>query len=243
MEASKTKAKNHDVVTREEWLIRRKELLEKEKAHLKATEELAQARRELPWELVDKPYSFVPAAGGAPVPLKQLFGDHDTLVVQHVMFEEEWDRPCQMCAAYTENFVRILPFVEQRARFVIVVAASAPKLQAALQRKEWTQLPAYSAGTHSEFGRDFAVSFTKEEVASKSKLYNYGKSPAFMEELFGFSVFKREGDHIYHTYSTYSAGLSELHAALKLFDLLPGGRGEQNNLDWTFHMEDRHTKK
>ncbi len=60
-----------------------------------------------------------------------------------------------------------------------------------------------------------------------------------MSELHGFSVFRMEDDgRIYHTYSTYSAGLSELHTALKLFDILPDGRNEVENLDWVKHLED-----
>jgi predicted dithiol-disulfide oxidoreductase (DUF899 family) len=73
---------------------------------------------------------------------------------------------------------------------------------------------------------------------SKEKLYNYGKSEAFCNELCGFSVFRLEDGQLYHTYSTYAAGLSELHAALKLFDILPDGRREVSNLDWVKNLED-----
>ena len=38
----------HQIVSREEWLTARRELLAREKAHLRAHDELARQRRELP---------------------------------------------------------------------------------------------------------------------------------------------------------------------------------------------------
>lgn len=80
------------------------------------------------------------------------------------------------------------------------------------------------------------MQFSEEEVGEK--LYNYGKGVVLLTELMGISVFRKDGQNIYHTYSTYSAGLSDLHAALKLFDLLPEGRNERASLDWVKHKED-----
>jgi predicted dithiol-disulfide oxidoreductase (DUF899 family) len=42
----------------------------------------------------------------------------------------------------------------------------------------------------------------------------------------GVSVFLREGDKIYHTYSTYERGLDMLNVAYHYLDITPKGRDE-----------------
>ena len=49
---------DHTTVTREEWQAAREQLLEREKEHTRTADELAQARRELPWVRVEKEYRF-----------------------------------------------------------------------------------------------------------------------------------------------------------------------------------------
>src|SRR5215216_6347896 len=46
------------VVSREEWLEARNELLAREKEHTRTGDDLARQRRELPWVRIDKDYSF-----------------------------------------------------------------------------------------------------------------------------------------------------------------------------------------
>jgi len=48
----------HKVVSKEEWLAARQELLVKEKEFSRLRDELSQRRRDLPWEKVDKDYVF-----------------------------------------------------------------------------------------------------------------------------------------------------------------------------------------
>ena len=43
-------------------------------------------------------------------------------------------------------------------------------------------------------------------------------------ENHGVSVFYRDGDQLYHTYSAYNRGIEELNGAFGYFDLLPKGR-------------------
>ena len=42
----------------------------------------------------------------------------------------------------------------------------------------------------------------------------------------GISVFAREGDAIYRTYSTYARGIDMLNGTYNLLDLVPKGRDE-----------------
>ena len=62
----------HAVVTHEKWIAERKKLLEREKAFTRRRDELSAARRALPWERVDKAYTFKGPDGE--VTLGQLFG-------------------------------------------------------------------------------------------------------------------------------------------------------------------------
>ena len=45
---------DHEIGTREEWLVARAKLLEREKEHTRLGDELARQRRELPWVRVEK---------------------------------------------------------------------------------------------------------------------------------------------------------------------------------------------
>jgi predicted dithiol-disulfide oxidoreductase (DUF899 family) len=49
-----------------------------------------------------------------------------------------------------------------------------------------------------------------------------------MSEAPGISVFLKDGDRIYHTYSTYERGLDMLNVAYHYMDLVPKGRDEAN---------------
>jgi predicted dithiol-disulfide oxidoreductase (DUF899 family) len=49
---------DHRVGTREEWQAARDELLQREKELTHRNDELAEKRRELPWVLIEKQYSF-----------------------------------------------------------------------------------------------------------------------------------------------------------------------------------------
>jgi predicted dithiol-disulfide oxidoreductase (DUF899 family) len=54
---------NHAVVSREEWVAGRVELLKKEKHLTRLRDELSPERRALPWVKVEKPYVFEGANG------------------------------------------------------------------------------------------------------------------------------------------------------------------------------------
>jgi predicted dithiol-disulfide oxidoreductase (DUF899 family) len=71
------------VVSAEEWLAARKDLLVKEKALTSARDELNTARRQLPMVDVTKQYTLHGAQG--PVGLVDLFEGRDQLIVHHFM--------------------------------------------------------------------------------------------------------------------------------------------------------------
>jgi len=52
-----TETLTHDIVDHDTWVAARVGLLEREKAFTRARDELSAARRDLPWERVEKPKS------------------------------------------------------------------------------------------------------------------------------------------------------------------------------------------
>ena len=86
-----------DVVSREQWLEARQQLLAREKEFTRKHDALNADRRRLPMVTIDQDYVFEGPDG--PVTLAQLFGGRRQLIVQHVMFGPDWDQPCPGCSA------------------------------------------------------------------------------------------------------------------------------------------------
>lgn len=74
----------HTVVSPADWIKARLALLAKEKAFTKLRDELSQARRDLPWERVEKTYTFDGPRGCAS--LGDLFDSRRQLLVYHFMY-------------------------------------------------------------------------------------------------------------------------------------------------------------
>src|SRR5579863_9950956 len=90
-----------DVVTRDEWLVARQALLAEEKAMTRARDALSTKRRELPMVRVEKDYAFEGPSGE--VHLKDLFDGASQLIVQHFMFDPDWDEGCPSCTAAADE--------------------------------------------------------------------------------------------------------------------------------------------
>ena len=73
----------HKVVTHEEWLKARKKHLAKEKEFTRMRDQLSRERRDLPWELVEKPYAFEGEHGRRS--LADLFEGRGQLVIYHAV--------------------------------------------------------------------------------------------------------------------------------------------------------------
>ena len=79
----------HAVVTHQEWVAARKQLLAKEKAFTRLRDELSQLRREQPWEKLEKHYEFEGPDGKHT--LADLFDGRSQLIIYHFMFDPDWD--------------------------------------------------------------------------------------------------------------------------------------------------------
>ncbi|HET9320332.1 MAG TPA: thioredoxin family protein [Bryobacteraceae bacterium] len=238
--AAKTKPlPPHQVVSREEWLAARKELLAKEKKHLRESDDLAAERRALPWVKIEKNYPFDTPAGKKS--LAELFEGRSQLLIYHLMFAPDWDAACLGCSFVSDHFDGAVQHLANRdVTLVAVSRAPLAKFTPFKHRMGWGFKWYSSFGT--DFNRDFHVSFTKDEMAAGTMFYNYKIQNYPMEEGHGLSAFyKDEAGNIYHTYSTYGRGAEALLGTYNILDLAPKGRDEQDQqpmpMAWVRHHD------
>jgi len=227
----------HPVVSRAEWLPARQAILEKEKAFTRLRDELSRERQALPWVMLDKDYTFDGATG--PVKLDDLFGEQSQLLIYHFMFAPEWSQGCASCSFLVDHFNPLGVHLQHRdVSLALVSKAPIDTLLAFRERMGW-KLPWVSA-EHSDFSRDFQVSYTPDELSSGLAIYNYDKQPYPIVELPGLSAFYRDDQgHIYHTYSTYARGLDMFLGMYHLLDIAPKGRDESPGagMAWLRHHD------
>jgi predicted dithiol-disulfide oxidoreductase (DUF899 family) len=207
------------VVSREEWVSARKELLEKEKAHTRARDALSAARRRLPMVAVEKEYGFQGPNG--PVSLLDLFDGRSQLVVYHFMFAPEWTEGCPGCSLVVDNMGHPAHLHARETSLAIVARAPLETTEPYRHRMGWT-LP-WVSSHGSTFNYDFHVSFDDAIVPAE---YNYRDATGHKGEGHGVSVFVRDGDRIFHTYSAFARGVEELVSTFAYLDLTPFGRQE-----------------
>ncbi len=223
---------HHPVVSHEEWLAARKQLLAEEKEFTRLRDRLSQRRRDLPWEAVEKEYVFEGPTGRQT--LAELFDGRSQIVIYHAMFDPAtaspqtpWttNAPCQSCSFWMDNFNGIVVHLNHRdVSLVAVSRAPYPAIAAYRQRMGWS-FPWVSSG-QSDFNYDYHVSFTAQQIAAGKVDYNYTMQNA-LAEMPGASVFfKDDAGRIFHTYSTYGRGIDMLNVAYHYLDLVPKGRDE-----------------
>jgi predicted dithiol-disulfide oxidoreductase (DUF899 family) len=223
------------VVSRDEWLKARKELLAKEKEMTSQRDALNAERRSLPMVEIEKDYVFEGPDGEAR--LLDLFEGRRQLIVGHFMFNPSWEDGCPSCSAGADELAQgLLDHLHARdTSFAYVSRAPLAKLEHYKARKGWT-FPWYSS-YGSDFNYDFQVT-VDESVAPA--VYNYktkaeheqagtgyyfeGEQP--IEEP-GSSCFLRADDRVFHTYSTFGRGAEMLGGSYYWLDLTALGRQEE----------------
>jgi predicted dithiol-disulfide oxidoreductase (DUF899 family) len=76
------------------------------------------------------------------------------------------------------------------------------------------------------FSNDYHAWYTPDQIAAGETAYNFQPGLHYGEHAPGFSVFHKEGDKVFHTYSCYARGLDMLNGTYQLLDLVPKGRDE-----------------
>lgn len=218
------------VVSREQWIEARKQLLAKEKEYMRQGDTLAAERRALPWVRVDKGYVFETERGRKT--LAELFAGRSQLIVYHFMFATGAKQGCVGCSFLADHFDGAnLHLPHHDVTLVAVSRAPLADFLPYKRRMNWHF--DWVSSAESDFNYDFNVSATEQEKASGKRYYNYQTIESSGGELFGLSVFYRDKDGaIYHTYSTYARGGDALIGTHKFLDLTPLGRNEKTTMDW-----------
>jgi predicted dithiol-disulfide oxidoreductase (DUF899 family) len=227
-----------ELVSRQQWVAARKHLLARESEVAQALEEVNEERRKLPAVKIDKEYVFEGPEGK--VTLLDLFAGRRQLIVYHFMFDPSWDEGCKHCSFLVDNVGHLAHLHSRDTSLVLMSRAPLAKLEAFRARMEWP-VPWYSS-----YGSDFNYDFhaTQDEAIAPVE-YNY-KDKATLEaegaawlavgETPGISVFLREGDGVFHTYSAYG-GEDLLYSTYNYLDLTPLGRQDSPGRPWLRHHD------
>src|SRR4030081_1667906 len=144
--------REHNIVSKEEWIAARLGLLKEEKELTRRSDELARRRQELPWVRVDKAYRFETDKGSGS--LKDLFRGRSQLLVYHFMFGPDYAAGCPSCSAIADGFDGfVVHLANHDVTLSAVSRAPLAKLQAYKRRMGGTFSWASSPSRH--FNIDF----------------------------------------------------------------------------------------
>jgi predicted dithiol-disulfide oxidoreductase (DUF899 family) len=187
------------IATAQEWQRARDELLAAEKEATRALDALAARRRRLPMVEFSNHYKF--DAPGGPKTLLDLFEGRDQLVVYQFM-DNGPDDFCPGCTHFTRNIADLDGLADTGASWANASNMPLEQIEAYKAKMGWTLPFVSSRGT--SFAADCGADY------------------------FMLTVFLRDGDAIYRTYSTTSRGVDRLLFVNNILDLCPYGRQE----DW-----------
>ena len=194
------------IVSQDEWLAARKQLLAMEKEFTRQRDALNAERRRLPMVEIGKPYVFEGSDGE--VGLLDLFEGRGQLLIYHFMFDPAWDEGCPSCSFLIDNVGHLAHLHARDTTLALVSRAPLATIEPYRQRMGWA-VPWYSS-----FGSDFNYDFnvTIDQAVAPVE-YNYrGLAElgpdwqGWSGEMHGISAFLRHGDRVFHTYSTYARG-------------------------------------
>jgi predicted dithiol-disulfide oxidoreductase (DUF899 family) len=173
--------------------------------------------------------------------LLDLFEARLQLIIYHFMWlwkdGEPLETGCRSCSGWANQISKghLMNLHVRGTSFALVSRAPLSKIESFKKRMGWT-VPWYSS-LGSDFNYDFGVTLD-ESVAPLE--YNYrskrehelaGTSYYFESgqpfDLPGLSCFLRDGDQVFHTYSTYGRGAETVGGGQYLLDLTALGRQEE----------------
>jgi predicted dithiol-disulfide oxidoreductase (DUF899 family) len=229
----------HKIGSPEEWQAARKELLRREKEHTRIGDELAQARRELPWVRVENEYRFDTDDGTRT--LAELFDGRSELLVYHFMFGPSFETACPACSSMADTIDGVLPHLHARdVTMLLVSRAPLETLQAYKRRMGWGIPWVSTAG--NDFNFDLGVSSTPEQVREQfgpalddpqTGLPQIAASTG--TDVAGYvaeapapiaTAFVLDDGVVYQTYATTGRGVEFLMGYYPILDRAPKGRDE-----------------
>ena len=220
----------HDVVSLDEWLMARRDLLRAEKELTHRRDDVTRKRLALPWVRIDKDYVFDTTDGRRT--LADLFDGRSQLLVQHFMFAPGWKEGCPSCS-YMADHTDGMNLHLANHDVTMIAVSRAPLAEIERYRKRMGWQFKWVSSHCSDFNYDFRVSFTPEEVASGRIDYNFGEWDETGEEWPGVSAFyKDDAGAVFRTYSTFGRGVEVMMATYAMLDLAPKGRNEAEGMEW-----------
>jgi predicted dithiol-disulfide oxidoreductase (DUF899 family) len=190
-----------EIASAEQWQQARDELLQAEKEATRALDVLAARRRRLPMVRFDNSRYVFDTPDG-PKTLLDLFAGHQQLAIYQFM-DNGPDEYCPGCTHFTSNVADLATLAAAGVGWATVSNMPLAQIEDYKARMGWTVPFVSSHGT--SFADDC------------------GAAGGFM-----LSVFLRDGDDVYRTYSTTARGVDRLLFVNNILDLAPYGRQE----DW-----------
>jgi predicted dithiol-disulfide oxidoreductase (DUF899 family) len=220
------------VVSPEDYTVARKALLAKEKELTQARDRLNAERRRLPMVKIEKDYVFTGPDGRRT--LLELFEGRSQLYVHHFMWLDDQDRGCPRCTeAAAQNFTapNLAALHDHDVTFAAVARAPFDRFRAYSEGRGWA-FPFYSSDG-SDFNYDFHATLDESKAPieynfrGKEELLAQGFSPEHLRgDWPANSVFLRDGDDVFHTYTAFARGMDHQVTPYNFLDLTPFGRQE-----------------
>ncbi len=180
------------------WQAARNELLAREKAHTRAGDAIAAARRRLPMVEFDGKVEVTGPDG--PIPFIDLFQGRDELIVyKHMWYDgAPHQGQCEGCTLTAWQLKDAVYLNARGVSFAIVTTGRWDEVAAFVEFMGYAQ-PWYSVrGADEPVGGDMGC----------------------------YSSFLRDGDRAFLTYSTTDRGTEPFNPSFALLDITPYGRGE-----------------
>jgi predicted dithiol-disulfide oxidoreductase (DUF899 family) len=189
------------IVEREEWERARADLLVQEKAHTRAGDELAAARRRLPMTRMD---SVMVAGLSGPVRLLDVFEGRRMLIVYHFMWNAGAPHH-EQCEGCTHSQAAM-------SADVLAYLAARDVSYAVFSRGPWREIAAY-----------------REFMGWTAPWYSTADSGDVLATRSGGDVrcYLRTGDDVFQTYETTARGIEAMLPTLQLLDRTVFGRQER----------------
>ena len=195
--------KTPPVVTAEEWDAARQELLVEEKEFTRARDALAAKRRRMPWQAVEKTYTFEGPEG--PVSLLDLFEGRRQLIVYRAFFEPGvtgWpDHACPGCSMLADQVAHLAHLHARDTSLAFVTRGPQAEVARLKTRMGWA-MPWYTMT--DTFDADFGV-----------------------DEWHGTNAFIRDGDRVFRTYFVDNRGDEAMGSTWSYLDITALGRQEE----------------
>ena len=225
-----------DVVSRDEWLAARKELLAKEKDLTRRRDALNAERRRLPMVRIEKDYRFEGPDGEAT--LLDLFEGRRQLIIGHFMFDPSWEDGCPSCSAGADEVAPgLLAHLHVRDTTLAYVSRAPLDEDRALQGQEGLDVPVVlvvrqrlqlrlprHASTRTSPRSSTTTARRRTTRRRGTGYYLAGDQPI---ESPGLSCFLRDGDDVFHTYSIFARGGEMTGGSYYFLDLTALGRQEE----------------